>query len=103
VNGVQILTLLFPIKAVVFIIIAGIMMSIEQASPHANTQQNRLKSVENTVWRLKTRKAQIINSSGEKSRNKGGSANIPNLRTLTEFIYALRNDKIIFQVQKLIS
>jgi len=71
VDCVQILTLLFPIKAVVFIIIAGIMMSIDQTSPHVtNTQQNRLKSVENTVWRLKTRKAQIINFSGEKSGNK---------------------------------
>jgi len=67
---VQILTLLFPIKAVVFTIIAGIMMSIEQASSHANTQQNRLKSVENAVWRQQTRKAQIINFSGEKSGNK---------------------------------
>jgi hypothetical protein len=33
----------------------------------------------------------------------GGSPNIPNLRTFIELIYALRNDKIIFQVQKLIS
>jgi hypothetical protein len=43
----------------------------EQTAPNVtNTQQNRLKSVENTVWRLKIRKAQIINFSGEKSGNK---------------------------------
>jgi hypothetical protein len=62
-----------------------------------------LKSVENTAWRLKIRKAQIINFSGKKSINMSGSPNIPNLRTFKELIYALRSDKTIFQVQKLIS
>jgi hypothetical protein len=48
-----------------------------------------LKSVENTVWRLKTRKAQIINFSGGKSGNMRGSPNIPNLRTFCEFLSCL--------------
>jgi hypothetical protein len=60
-----------------------------------------MKSIENTVWRLKTRKAQIINFYGEKSGNMGGSPNIPNLRTFKELIYALNKNKILIQVQKL--
>jgi len=34
-------------------------------------------------------------------RNKSGSANIPNLRTFLELIYALRSNKIMFQIRKL--
>jgi hypothetical protein len=90
-----------PIKTIVFISTVGNGMSIEQASPHANTQQNRLKSVENTVWLLKTRKAQIINFSGENSKIRSSSPNIPNLRTFIEFIYALRNNSLFLQIQKL--
>jgi hypothetical protein len=40
---------------------------------------------------------------GKKVEIRSGSPNIPNLRTFKELIYALRSDKTIFQVQKLIS
>jgi len=33
--------------------------------------------------------------------NKSGSPNIPNLRTFIELIYALRNNKLLFQIHKL--
>jgi hypothetical protein len=40
---------------------------------------------------------------GKNYEIRSGSPNIPNLRTFAELIYALRSDKTIFQVQKLIS
>lgn len=55
---------------------------------------------------LAVRKWQMFKSVEKTKENneiRSGSPNIPNLRTFAEFIYALRNDKIIFQVQKLIS
>jgi hypothetical protein len=53
------------------------------------------------VWRLKTRKAQIINFSGEKSGNMGGSPNIPNLRTFTELISFMKENSITNKIHRL--
>ena len=38
---------------------------------------------------------------GENNEIRGSSANIPNLRTHTEFIYSLNKNKILIQVLKL--
>ena len=38
---------------------------------------------------------------GENNKIRSGSPNIPNLRTLIELIYALRNNSFMFQVQGL--
>ena len=36
-----------------------------------------------------------------KAINMGGSPNIPNLRTFSEFLHTLRDNKIMLQIQKL--
>jgi hypothetical protein len=41
------------------------------------------------------------NKYATKAEIRSGSPNIPNLRTFTELIYTLRNNKVFLQIQKL--